>query len=81
MEAMLAGLACIAALGALVLPLVSAVAAFNARSRVAALTARVELLELELDQLKDRQRVGAAVASKALAKAPAPAAAPKAAAV
>ncbi|MEY3210665.1 MAG: hypothetical protein RIT28_1146, partial [Pseudomonadota bacterium] len=74
MEVMAAGLACIMAFVALVLPIVAGLAAFSLRRRVAALELSVELLEGDVSKLKERLRAGAVVPAAApLAdRAPAP---------
>jgi uncharacterized membrane protein len=74
MELMAAGLACVMAFVALVLPVVAALAVFSLRRRVAALELSVELLEGDVSKLKERLRAGSVVTSTApiASRAPAP---------
>jgi uncharacterized membrane protein len=74
MEMMAAGLACVMAFVALVLPVVAGLAVFALRRRVAALELSVELLEGDVSKLKERLRAGSVVTSTApiASRAPAP---------
>ena len=78
MEVMAAGLACVMAFVALVLPIVAGLAALSLRRRVAALELSVELLEGEVSKLKERPRAVAVAPVAAPSRAPVVVEAPKA---